>query len=266
MQYSSILFLTLRFIKTRLYLHYFRPHFLSLSLSLITHSILSQSTVSNLDFLRPPVEKAKYLSRIFQPIKPITTDVVKQNFPFLNWPDNIIFVIQPNTFLLLILFLSKFLFLFTSSEYPLSRKSKSLFSYYSYLIQTPIRFNANFSTFHQILQIRFLPALNPKIRIHFPTQLTNSILYPSHPRRIPISPPSPNLFSLAVLCKDTEQFRFVGVDEISEGRGDGGENGAKGGMEGEEWKWKERRRFESSTSSPRTRHVYRPANRPLCRA
>lgn len=145
MQYSSILFLTLRFIKTRLYLHYFRPHFLSLSLSLITHSILSQSTVSNLDFLRPPVEKAKYLSRIFQPIKPITTDVVKQNFPFLNWPDNIIFVIQPNTFLLLILFLSKFLFLFTSSEYPLSRKSKSLFSYYSYLIQTPIRFNANFS-------------------------------------------------------------------------------------------------------------------------
>ena len=33
MQYSSILFLTLRFIKTRLYLHYFHP-FLSLSLSL----------------------------------------------------------------------------------------------------------------------------------------------------------------------------------------------------------------------------------------
>lgn len=169
MQYSSILFLTLRFIKTRLYLHYFRPHFLSLSLSLITHSILSQSTVSNLDFLRPPVEKAKYLSRIFQPIKPITTDVVKQNFPFLNWPDNIIFVIQPNTFLLLILFLSKFLFLFTSSEYPLSRKSKSLFSYYSYLIQTPIRFNANFSTFHQILQIRFLPALSPKIHTQYAT-------------------------------------------------------------------------------------------------
>lgn len=161
------------FLNTSLYQNQIIPALLlsplSLSLSLITHSILSQSTVSNLDFLRPPVEKAKYLSRIFQPIKPITTDVVKQNFPFLNWPDNIIFVIQPNTFLLLILFLSKFLFLFTSSEYPLSRKSKSLFSYYSYLIQTPIRFNANFSTFHQILQIRFLPALSPKIHTQYAT-------------------------------------------------------------------------------------------------